>query len=108
MSRHSRTRTGVALRVALATVSTVIIIALMVVSLVYRPSWLNPDSSAISRSLVSHTVSPTQLETYCPARMTIADTEAYGDSEYQASNGNVASSVRYTAFGSVFLSLIHI
>lgn len=104
MSRHSRTRTGVALRVALATVSTVIIIALMVVSLVYRPSWLNPDSSAISRSLVSHTVSPTQLETYCPARMTIADTEAYGDSEYQASNGNVASSVRYTAFGSVFRS----
>ncbi|ETY71342.1 DUF5719 family protein [Bifidobacterium moukalabense] len=104
MSRHSRTRAGVAMRVVLATVSTLIIVALVVVSLVYRPSWLKADSSAVSRSSVSHTVSPTQLETYCPARMTIADTEAYGDSEYQASNGNVASSVRYTAFGSVFRS----
>ena len=36
-----------------------------------------------------------QLETYCPARMTIADTDAYGDSEYQASNGNIMSSARY-------------
>ena len=38
--------------------------------------------------------------------MTIADTDAYGDSEYQASNGNIASSARYAAFGSVFHSSV--
>ena len=38
--------------------------------------------------------------------MTIADTDAYGDSEYQASNGNIASSARYATFGSVFHSSV--
>ena len=38
--------------------------------------------------------------------MTIADTDAYGDSEYQASNGNIMSSARYASFGSVFRSSV--
>ena len=104
MSKHSRSKT--VWRVTLAVVSVLVIVALVAVSAVYRPTWIHADSPATQRSSVSRTVSPRQLETYCPARMTIADTDAYGDSEYQASNGNIASSARYTAFGAVFHSSV--
>lgn len=104
MSKHSRSKT--VWRVTLAVVSVLVIVALVAVSAVYRPTWIHADSPATQRSSVSRTVSPRQLETYCPARMTIADTDAYGDSEYQASNGNIASSARYTAFGAVFHSFV--
>lgn len=102
MSKHSRSKT--VWRMVLAVVSVLVIVAL--VAAVYRPTWIHADSPMTQRSSVSRTVSPRQLETYCPARMTIADTDAYGDSEYQASNGNIASSVRYTAFGAVFHSSV--
>lgn len=104
MSKHSRP--NVFLRVILAVVSVLVIAALVSTAVVYRPSWLHEDNPPVRRSSVGSTVSPRQLQTYCPSRMTIADTDAYGDSEYQASNGNVASSVRYTAFGSVFQSSV--
>lgn len=104
MSRHSRSIT--AMRVVLAICSMLIIVALVVGSCIFRPSWLKADSAEVSNASVSHTVSPRQVSTYCPARMTIADTDSYGDSEYQASNGNIASSARYSAFGSVFRSSV--
>ena len=104
MSKHSRSKT--VWRVVLAVASVLVIVALVAVAAVYRPTWIHADSPATQRSSVSRTVSPRQLETYCPARMTIADTGAYGDSEYQASNGNIASSARYTAFGAVFRSSV--
>lgn len=104
MSRHSRSNTS--LHVVLAIVSVLVIIALTAVAFVYRPSWLHADSPSVERSSVSRTVSPRQLQTYCPSRMTIADTDSYGDSEYQASNGDIASSARYSAFGSVFHSSV--
>ena len=104
MSKHSRSKT--VWRMVLAVVSVLVIVALVAVAAVYRPTWIHADSPMTQRSSVSRTVSPRQLETYCPARMTIADTDAYGDSEYQASNGNIASSVRYTAFGAVFHSSV--
>ena len=86
MSKHSRSKT--VWRVILAIVSVLVIVALATVAVIYRPTWIHADSPVTQRSSVSRTVSPRQLETYCPARMTIADTDAYGDSEYQASNGN--------------------
>ena len=104
MSRHSRPNKP--LRVVLAVVSVLVIVVLIVASLVYRPSWLHADSPSVDRSSVGRTVSPRQLQTYCPSRMTIADTGSYGDSEYQASNGDIASSARYSAFGSVFHSSV--
>ena len=104
MSKHSRSKT--VWRMVLAVVSVLVIVALVAVAAVYRPTWIHADSPMTQRSSVSRTVSPRQLETYCPARMTIADTDAYGDSEYQASNGNIVSSVRYTAFGAVFHSSV--
>ena len=104
MSRHSRPNTP--LRIALAVISVLLIVVLMAVTLIYRPSWLHVDTPTVERSSVGRTVSPRQRQTYCPSRMTIADTDAYGDSEYQASNGNIASSARYAAFGSVFHSSV--
>lgn len=104
MSRHSRPNTP--LRIALAVISVLLIVVLMAVTLIYRPSWLHADTPTVERSSVGRTVSPRQRQTYCPSRMTIADTDAYGDSEYQASNGNIASSARYAAFGSVFHSSV--
>lgn len=104
MSRHSRPNKP--LRVVLAVVSVLAIIVLIAASLVYRPSWLRADSPSVDRSSIGRSVSPRQLQTYCPSRMTIADTGSYGDSEYQASNGDIASSARYSAFGSVFHSSV--
>ena len=104
MSRHSRPNKP--LRVVLAVVSVLAIIVLIAASLVYRPSWLRADSPSVDRSSLGRSVSPRQLQTYCPSRMTIADTGSYGDSEYQASNGDIASSARYSAFGSVFHSSV--
>ena len=104
MSKHSRSKT--VWRVILAIVSVLVIVALATVAVIYRPTWIHADSPVTQRSSVSRTVSPRQLETYCPARMTIADTDAYGDSEYQASNGNIMSSARYASFGSVFRSSV--
>lgn len=103
MSRHSRPNTP--LRIALAVISVLLIVVLMAVTLIYRPSWLHADTPTVERSSVGRTVSPRQRQTYCPSRMTIADTDAYGDSEYQASNGNIASSARYAAlrFGVPFI-----
>ncbi|MFR1606096.1 MAG: hypothetical protein ACLSUZ_07625, partial [Bifidobacterium pseudocatenulatum] len=104
MSKHSRSKT--VWRVILAIVSVLVIVALATVAVIYRPTWIHADSPVTQRSSVSRTVSPRQLETYCPARMTIADTDVYGDSEYQASNGNIMSSARYASFGSVFRSSV--
>ena len=104
MSKHSRP--NVFLRVVLAVVSVLVITALVSAAVVYRPSWLHADNPPVRHSSVGSTVSPRQLQTYCPSRMSIADTDAYGDSEYQASNGNIASSARYAAFGSVFHSSV--
>lgn len=104
MSKHSRP--NVFLRVVLAVISVLVITALVAVAVVYRPSWLHADNPPVRRSSVGSTVSPRQLQTYCPSRMTIADTDTYGDSEYQASNGNIESSARYAAFGSVFHSSV--
>ena len=75
MSRHSRPNTP--LRIALAVISVLLIVVLMAVTLIYRPSWLHVDTPTVERSSVGRTVSPRQRQTYCPSRMTIADTDAY-------------------------------
>ena len=69
MSKHSRSKT--VWRVILAIVSVLVIVALATVAVIYRPTWIHADSPVTQRSSVSRTVSPRQLETYCPARMTM-------------------------------------
>ncbi|MBT1166688.1 DUF5719 family protein [Bifidobacterium simiarum] len=47
-------------------------------------------------------VGQTVLQSYCPARMRLADTGSYGDSEYQVSEGNNTGRTMFAAFGSVY------
>ena len=49
-------------------------------------------------------VEQTLLESYCAPRMALADTESYGDQQFAASTGDLASSGRYAAFGSFYAS----
>ena len=50
MSRHSRPNTP--LRIALAVISVLLIVVLMAVTLIYRPSWLHADTPTVERSSV--------------------------------------------------------
>ena len=101
-----RSRSHKVSRIVLSIVSALLIVAMAAALAVHRPIEWKADVVTASSSRTSHMVSPRQVETYCPARMTIADTDEYGDSEYQASNGDVASSSRYAAFGSVLRSSV--
>lgn len=101
--RHAR-RTGV--RIVLGVLTMLVIIAMFVALLIVRPLPSLVDASAKGEASSEHTVSQLQTESYCPARMSLADTGSYGDSEFQASAGDIASSARYAAFGSVFRSVI--
>lgn len=100
-STRSRVR-----RIVLGAVSMAIIIAAFVLVTLLRPFPSLVDRAAAESSAISNTVSTEQLQAYCPSRMALLDTEAYGDSEYQVSSGDIASSARYAAFGSVYRSLV--
>lgn len=47
-------------------------------------------------------VEQTLLESYCAPRMALADAGSYGDEQFKASVGDLASSGRYAAFGSFY------
>lgn len=93
-------------RVVLA-VLTFVVLALMIVCLLFAPwpSWLvdNPGSNGSSGSRRVH---QTELTYYCPSKMALSDTGKYGDSQFQANDGNMASSARYGAFGSVYRATV--
>ena len=59
MSRHSRPNTP--LRIALAVISVLLIVVLMAVTLIYRPSWLHADTPTVERSSVGRTGHPTAI-----------------------------------------------
>ena len=52
MSRHSRPNTP--LRIALAVISVLLIVVLMAVTLIYRPSWLHVDTPTVERLSLIH------------------------------------------------------
>lgn len=89
-----------------AGVTLVLLVACLAALLVVRPlpAWV--DRAAQSSSALEQTVSQRMVETYCPARMSLADTSQYGDSEFQVSQGDVASSSRYSAFGAIYRSTV--
>lgn len=92
-------------KAAHAAIGTVgaIVAALVAASLtVLEPASVPATQASVSSDAISQQVSPKQIEQYCPAQMNLADTGSYGDSEFQASVGDIASSTRYAAFGSVF------
>ncbi|WP_018143553.1 DUF5719 family protein [Alloscardovia criceti] len=67
--------------------------------------WLNPIiprfSSQQSASSVQE-VAQLNSSLYCPTRMKLADTENYGDADFQASEGNLSSTSRISAMGAVY------
>ncbi|WEV65201.1 DUF5719 family protein [Bifidobacterium sp. ESL0764] len=96
----SRSRS--ASRFVLAVITVAVLVALMVaVVLVPLPAWL-VDSGRADNATGAQQVDQTDLTYYCPSRMALSDNGKYGDSAFQATEGNVASSARYAAFGSVY------
>lgn len=90
-------------RKAIATTATGAIVAALIVGLTVLPvEGVRADTAQVSNVEVRETVSPKQIVQYCPARMGLADTEAFGDTEFQSSVGNLQSRRRYAAFGSIF------
>ena len=93
-------------KVAAAAVSGVAIAALVAAMSVTRPVPSAVDAADGASSVSEQTVSQRLIETYCPARMTLADDSQYGDSAFRASEGDIASASRYAAFGAVYASTI--
>jgi hypothetical protein len=90
-------------RKAIATTATGAIVAALIVGLTVLPvEGVRADTAQVSNVEVRETVSPKQIVQYCPAQMGLADTEAFGDTEFQSSVGNLQSRRRYAAFGSIF------
>ena len=90
-------------RKAIVTTATGAIVAALIVGLAVLPvEGVGADTAQVSNAQVRETVSPKQIVQYCPAQMGLADTEAFGDTEFQASVGNLQSRRRYAAFGSIF------
>lgn len=86
----------------LTAVATLIVVVVVFAALVLVPRFVGPvDSAGASRSQ-AYKVSPSQLELYCPSRMALADADQYGDAQFRASGGDISSSARYGAFGSVY------
>ncbi|WP_163226899.1 DUF5719 family protein [Bifidobacterium choloepi] len=96
MARSGRHRAG---RATVGIVGAVVAAA-VVAALTLLPT--TSADSATSSAAVSQLASPKQIEQYCPAQMNLADTGSYGDSEFQATTGDIASRTRYVALGSVF------
>lgn len=90
------------LRVVGAMASTVVLVAALVGVTLVRPVSSVADHTSGPTSMVRQTVSPTRLEYYCPARMALPDAESYGDSQFQASVGDITAAARYAAFGDVY------
>ncbi|WEV68778.1 DUF5719 family protein [Bifidobacterium sp. ESL0775] len=103
-ARASRSR--MVWRVVLGVITVVVLVALIAaVVLVPLPKWL-VDPAKGGASATAKPVSQTDLTYYCPSRMALSDSGKYGDSAFQPSEGNVASSARYGAFGSVYQATV--
>ena len=97
-------RGGKVWKAVVGVISTVIIAGLFVALLVLTASGRWIDSVSSDSASVSHAVSQRRITAYCPPRMTLPDASAYGDSEYQSSEGDISSSAGFAAFGAVYRS----
>lgn len=106
MSKHITSGSRRVTNIVLGTITTIILVAALVVLFILPgpSSWV--DSVAADDDAIDQTVSPTQAEMYCPAPMELADTGTYGDSAFQATVGNLSTQARYAAFGSVYTSTV--
>lgn len=92
-------------RIVVAAVTVVVIVAVMTGLALYRPAsgWVDGVTGTLTRT---SRVAAAQTDLYCPARMSLADTAEYGDSEFRISEGNIASESRYLTSGSVYQATI--
>lgn len=102
MSAASSKRSGF-LRVLLSVLTLLVIVAAFC-GLVFigRVNIAVDNGESANGNATSQVVSPSRIQMYCPSPMTLADSGSYGDSAYQASEGNLSSNARYAAFGSVY------
>ncbi|NMM96418.1 hypothetical protein G1C98_1154 [Bifidobacterium sp. DSM 109960] len=88
------------MRIIAATVTSLVLVgALAFLGVVDMPDWL--VDPAAGTSATSHRVVQERLESYCGERMQLPDSTDWGDSDYRASDGNIASSASFAAFGTV-------
>lgn len=93
------------LRVTLAVLTSVALIAAFaVLSLISPPQWYVDHVDG--ESAASHRIVQRLLESYCPARMSLPDSTDWGDDEYRASEGDLATSSSFAAFGSVYAATV--
>ncbi|WP_156097118.1 DUF5719 family protein [Bifidobacterium bombi] len=81
---------------------TVLAIIAVVVALLMFPGAALPADGIRATARTGHEVRQSQVVAYCPAQMALADSEKYGDVQFQASEGNITSSALYSSFGSVY------
>lgn len=81
------------------TTSLVLVGALVLMGLVNLPQWLVDPASGSSAT--SHRVVQERLESYCGERMQLPDSTDWGDDDYRATEGDIASSASFAAFGTV-------
>lgn len=86
-----------------ATTASALVVTALIAGLSLWPTQrLSADVPSEQGPSVSETVSPKQIEQYCPAHMELADDGSYGDAEFHAGVGDLRSSRRFAAFGSIF------
>lgn len=96
-SKHSKVT-----KVAATTVSACVVAGALLVMAFIPGRQLSFGNANPANASVVQEVSPKVMDQYCPAQMGLADTGTYGDKEFQASVGDLASGARYAAFGSIF------
>lgn len=96
---------GFAGKALVSAVSALVLISMLVVCAVCLP-WPAAVDDPGNTAASSFDVSTERIEQYCPGRMSLADSGSYGDSEFQASAGNITSASRYAALGSVYMASV--
>ncbi|NEG55699.1 DUF5719 family protein [Bifidobacterium platyrrhinorum] len=92
-----------ALRIILAVVTSALLLAAFALMAVVKMPQIMVD--AVPGGVTSsHRIVQHRLEAYCPGRMQLSDSTDWGDSDYRASSGDIASSTALAAFGSVYAS----
>ena len=93
-------------KAAFAVITAIILVGVLALICIVAPLRGLVDDADNSGAAGRYEVSTEQIEQYCAGRMALTDADAYGDSEFQASAGDIASSSRYAAFGSIYSSTI--
>lgn len=106
MSKEISSKSRRVTSVVIGAITMIVLVAfLAVLSVLPGPRhWV--DTVAATDNALDQTVSPTQLESYCPAPMGLADTGQYGDSAFQATTGNLSTQARYASFDSVYSATV--